>query len=244
MRQLKILGAALVAIFALGITATSALAILPDLHCLKSEEPGTTKCPVHLHFADNGVTKTELQSTAGGKLEGKGVSILLLTTELSSLGTFGAIFLAVEWKKESTKCNTKGDAAGAVVTKGAFHVVYWSLSPLRVGIAFLPEEVTIECGVNKTIKVEGCALSTAEPKKPFESELDVTNIDGALEGSGGKNALTAFDNQNGTGTVPCKLESKFVGGALAQSMETIPTVLLETLPGANGKPQMITVLNE
>jgi hypothetical protein len=85
MRQLKILGAAWLAIFALGITATSALAILPDLHCLKSEEPGTTKCPVHFHFADNGTTRTEFQSTAGGKMEGKGVSILLLTKELSGL---------------------------------------------------------------------------------------------------------------------------------------------------------------
>jgi hypothetical protein len=242
MRQLTVLGAALVAIFALGI-ATSALAILPDLHCLKSEEPGTTKCPVHLHFADNGVTKTELQSTAGGKLEAKGVSILLLTKELSGLGTYGTIFLHVEWKKENTTCNTKGDAAGAVVTKGTFHIVYWSLNPLRVGIAFLPEEVTMECGAGKIIRLKGCLLSTAEPKKPFESELDVTNIDGALEGTAGINKLTKYDDQNGN-QVSCILLSEFRGAGFAQSMEVVPTVLLETLPGANGKPQMITILNE
>jgi hypothetical protein len=242
MRQLKILGLALVAIFALGITATSALALLPDVHCLKTEEPGCY--PVHINFGDNGITPTELQSTGGGKLEGKGVSILLLLTELSGLGTFGSTFLNVEWKKEKeVKCNTKGDAEGAVVTKGTFHVVYWSLSPLRTGIAFLPEPVTIECGPKKTINVKGCALSTAEPKKPSESELDVTNIDGRLQGEKGKNALTEYDDQNGN-KVKCILESQFPGGEFKQSMETIPTVLLETLPGSNGKPQMITILNE
>ena len=71
MRQLKVLGVALMAIFALGITATSsfAAALLPDVHCLASEEK--VCYPLHLNFADNGKTEARLESTGGGVLESK-----------------------------------------------------------------------------------------------------------------------------------------------------------------------------
>ena len=96
MRQLKILGLALVAIFALGITASSAFAaaLLPDVHCLSSEEK--VCYPLHLNFADNGKTVAKLETSGGGLLENQaGVSVLLRSTELSGLGSFSTTYLGV-----------------------------------------------------------------------------------------------------------------------------------------------------
>jgi hypothetical protein len=236
MRHLKVLGVALLAIFAFGMMATSAFAegLLPMIHCLKEEEP---KCyPLHLNFADNKVTPTVLRSTGGGKLEGKGVSVLLLTTELTSLGTFSSTFLAV--KKGTTPCNSVGDAKEVVLVKGEFHIVYIHLSPketLTIGAAFLVEPLSIECAA-VTVKVLGCALAGVEGL----GQEDVTTILGLLQGDEkGKNLLTKYwDNEK---ELECKLLSDFETGE-KQSEESVGTSKeLITLASLNN--QMFTILN-
>jgi hypothetical protein len=203
MRYLKILGVALVAMFSLGVTVTSAFATLPDISIALGGA-----YPIHLNFADNKETPTKLETTGGSKLEGKGLLVLLLVTELSALGTFEALFLNV--KEGAKECNSVGDKKEEVLTKGTFHIVYPTLSPLTIGIAFLVEEVTIECAKVK-VKVKGCALSSIT--HPKNSSEDVELITGALEGKNGKNTLTKYDNDEGN-SVECKLEANFGTGFL------------------------------
>jgi len=224
MRHLKILGIALGAMFALGITATSAFA-LPDISLLPGES-----FPLHLNFADNGETVSSLETTGGAKLESKsGLLLLLLVEELGSLGTFDALFLKV--KEGNTECHTTGDSAGTVLLTGTFHVV---LGPpagaLRV--LFLVEEFEIVCGEVK-VKVKGSVLSTLEAGK--ESE-DLTQASGELKGKNGKPTLTEYYNDNGE-TVKAKLEANF-GSGFQEADENVGEKV--TLKALEGKMFVIT----
>ncbi|MFI5091170.1 MAG: hypothetical protein ACHP7P_14040 [Terriglobales bacterium] len=230
MRHLKVLGVALVAIFALGLTATSALAeiTLPDVHILE----GTEKYPLHLNFADNGLTPTALHAAAGGVLEGKGVSILTLTNELSALGLFSATFLNVT-NAAKEKCNTAGDVAGEVLSSGEFHIVPVNLTTLQFGVAFLATEIAIKCGLT-TIHIKGCVLSTLE----VANESEVKAIKGALEGDKkGKNTLTKYIDDLGE-PLECILLSDFGTGFKQSSEEVGEAVTLEAL-----EKKMFTILN-
>src|ERR1700738_910621 len=212
MKHLKILGIALVAMFVFGITATSAFA-LPDVSIVLA---GTY--PLHLNFEDNGKTESLLETTGGSALHGKGLKVLLLFKELSPLGTFEALFLNVIVLPGKESCNTEGDKAGEVLTKGTFHVVWRTLKTdpegkLTLGIAFLPETVTIKCQ-KTTTKVKGCALSTLEA-----AEGELSESTGELKGSKGKNNLTEYYNNEGK-LVKCILESNF-GTGFQQSDEVV-----------------------
>ncbi|MFI5091262.1 MAG: hypothetical protein ACHP7P_14530 [Terriglobales bacterium] len=228
MRHLKVLGVALVAIFALGITATSAFATLtlPDVHILEGE-----KYPLHLNFADNGKTPVVFHSTGGGILEGKGLSILTLTNDLSALGLFSMTFL--NFSIAGQNCNTAGDAAGEILASGEFHILPIKLKPLEIGIALLVTEVTIKCGAT-TLHLKGCLLSTAETA----NELEVKAIKAKLEGDKkGKNTLTKYFNDEGK-EVECKLLLDIGTGFKQSSVEVGETVLLEAL-----EKKMFTILN-
>lgn len=219
MRLIKIFGVALVAMFAFGITATSAFA-LPDI----SIALGGTY-PIHLQFGDNGKTKSLLETTTAQALHGEGLLLLLLTTELSALGKYEALFLNVIGPlPKTTNCNTEGDKKGEVLTKGEFHIVYISLKPLTLGIAFLTELITIKCE-KTTTEVRGCALSSLEA-----GEGEITKISGELTGKEGKNTLTKYFNDEGK-EVSCKLESEF-GTGFKQSAEIVrEPIPLEALEG-------------
>jgi hypothetical protein len=242
MRQLKLVGVALVAISAfLIVTATSAFAAevkLPSVHVLSGET-----YPLHLNFADNGKTAGELETAAGGRLEGKGVLVLLLTTELSALGLFDALFLKVTLFKTVEPCSSTGDAKGEVLLEGAFHVVPISLSPLELGVAFLLlKELTIECTGGLKIKVRGCALSSLE-KLPAESE-DTTEVGGSLltNGKGDNKLINYFGDKEEK--LKCALESnegvKFV---LAGENIGEQIVLKALPPEVGGLPKMFSILN-
>ncbi len=224
MRYLKILGVTLVAMFAFGITATSALAALPDI----SIELGGTY-PLHLNLENNGTTKTRLNNTAGGKLEGVGLATLLLVTELSSLGTFRATFSGV--KQGKVACNSEGDAKEVALTKGTFHVVFLTLTSdpekkLTIGIAFLPELVNLTCGSVK-IKVEGCVVGPiTDPATELE---DVTLSTGTLLGNGkGKQNQSKYYNNEGK-LVGCVLLSNFGTGFVESEENVGETIHMEAL---------------
>ena len=58
-----------------------------------------------------------------------------------------------EIKDGTKKCNSTGDKTATVLTEGSFHLVYTNLSPLEMGILYLPNEVTMECeGTNSKLK--------------------------------------------------------------------------------------------
>jgi hypothetical protein len=209
MRHLKILGVALVAMFAFGIMATAAFA-LPDVSVLPKEN-----FPLHLNFTETGTKPTtSLRTTGGSQLKGEGLSVLLLWTELSALGTWAADFLKV--KNGTTPCNTTGDAKEVVLVSGEVHVV--PLPPKgskEVGGLFLFKEFTIECEKVK-VKVRGSAISSITDPKAEEC---VELLTGALVGDKkGKNTLTKYLNDNGEETEGI-LEANFGTGYLQASEE-------------------------
>jgi hypothetical protein len=220
MNRLKLLAVSLVAMFAMGIMATSAFA-LPDISLTL---PGST-FPLHLNFADNGKTKTELQSASGVVISGEGLSLLLLTSALTALGTFRADFLAT--KGSGKVCHSVGDAAGVILTEGPFHVVYTNLSPLLLGILYLPNSFEVECGT-LLIEVKGSTLSSFNGIGTEGSEL--TTASGQLSGTKGKPALTNYYNDSGQLLVATLLSNS--GAGFVGSNEIVEgEPLLEALGG-------------
>jgi hypothetical protein len=225
MRHLKILGMTLIAMFALGIMATSASAeqVLPDIHAL-----ATIEYPLHLQFNDNGTTPSKLTDVAGNELSGKGLLLLFLLKELSALGEFEVLFLHVEKlvKGVGTPCKKAGEkATGEVLITGTFHIV--PLNTLHEdGVLYLFNELEIECGLAK-VKVRGAVISTVNYKTVKESE-DFTELCGKLEGNGaGKNKLTEYLNDNGT-KVKAILEAEF-GNGFKQAAEEVGEICPVTL---------------
>ena len=218
MKRLKISTTVLAALL-LGAPATSAFALLPTLSALAY--------PLHLNFVDNGATELKWETTAGSKLEGKGVSLLLIATALSESGTFRLSFLQV--KLGTTSCNTEGDAAGEVLfTAGEYHLVYPSLSPLTLGLAFSVGEITSTCGTLK-INLRGCLLASVTDPKAESAEVGLATAE--VTGAKGKNTLTKFYNAEGTGTVECKVEANFGTGYLQSDFvigEPLHLVALES----------------
>jgi hypothetical protein len=220
MRHLKVLGVALIAMFAFGLTATSAFATLPDLSIALGGA-----YPVHLQFNDVEKTGTRLNTTAGNKLSGKGLLVLLLSTALSALGTFEALFLKV--KNGTTACEQEGEKnKEEVLTSGEFHLVYPTLSPLTLGIAFLLHLILIKCGAVK-IHIEGCVVGKiTHPEKASE---DVELATGLLEGDKkGKNTITEYENEAGE-KVKGILLANFGTGFLQAEEAVEEPVHLETL---------------
>jgi hypothetical protein len=210
MRHLKALGVAFAALVVLGATAASAFATLPVLLA--------QKFPLHLDFADNGKTATTLETASGTKLTGKGLLLLLLASSQGSLGLYLTLFLNVALGE--TKCNTSGDATGEVLLgNNEYHLVFASLSPLVLGLALLVAEFEFKCGL-VSIKVRGCALAKVTDPKTETEEVELAT--GELKGSAtkGKNELTEFDNEAGTGKVSCRLESS-TGGAFGFAAEIV-----------------------
>jgi hypothetical protein len=210
-RHFKTLGVAFAGLLVLGATATSAFATLPVL--------SAATFPLHLDFADNGTTPTTLENSAGTKLTGKGLLLLLLASSQGSLGLYLTLFLNVALG--ATKCNTPGDASGEVLlANGEYHLVFPSLSPLLLGIAILVAEFEIKCGL-VPIKVRGCVLAKVTDPKTETEEVELAT--GELNGSAtkGKNELTEFDNEAGTGKVSCRLESNASGGAFGFAAEIV-----------------------
>jgi hypothetical protein len=196
MKSLKLLGVALMALFTVGVTMASSAFALPEINVTL-----TSTFPIHLEVT-NLTIKTELSESTGLALHGEGILVLYLSTELTSLGKFEALFLKVEEKTTGVKCNTPGDKEGEVLTKGTWHLVYTSLSPLTLGILHLVEPFELKCSIIG-FKIKGSAL--AGLSNPISGQL--TSLGGVLEGNGkGKPNLTGYYNDEGQ-TAKAKLES-------------------------------------
>jgi len=171
--------------------------------------------PLHLNYGSTTVN-SELETTAGGLLKGVGLKVLFLIGELSALGTFRADFLDV--KDGAKLCMSTGDEDGTVLTEGSFHVVYTNLSPLLMGVLYLPSQVVIECeGTNATVK--GSILSSFIAEGNTLTEL--TSVSGQLlkGASAGKPKIEEYYNDAGT-KVKAKLETT-TGGSTKESNEVV-----------------------
>lgn len=215
MKRLKLVAVIMGALFALAMMASSAFAAvnLPDVSVTLAG--GTYP----IHILGTSPAKTDLFDASGAVLKGEGVTLLLLTKELSALGTFTTDFTNVEEPKEQSKCSTPGDAKGVVLVSGEFHVVPLEVSAaLPLGVLFLVSEFEIKCeeGLNPIIR--GDTLSTLEDLGTETTEL--TKVLGTLEGSeSGEPALTSYFNNGGT-KITVKLETE-AGAGFVKSAENV-----------------------
>jgi hypothetical protein len=196
MKRLKLFGLMLVAMSAMGLMATSAFA-LPDISLTLS----VSLFPLHLNF-ESATTTSALETTAGGLLKGTGLKTLFLIKELTALGTFKADFENVV--DGGKKCKTTGDTLGTVLTEGSFHLVYLTpLSPLTLGVLYLPNSFEIECE-GTFIEIKGNLLGSLTGIGTETMEL--TSLSGALKGTTGKQEIKQYYNDGGT-IVTTKLEA-------------------------------------
>jgi hypothetical protein len=107
-----------------------------------------------------------------------------------------------------------------VLTSGSFHLVYTSLSPLRLGELFLPHEVAIECGKLKT-NVKGDLIGSVKLGTALsEEEEDLTELGGVISGAKGKQSIKFFYNDEGK-SVEAKLLSSVSGGTFKEVNEVV-----------------------
>jgi hypothetical protein len=211
MKRVKLVGVVLGALLVLAVMVSNAFA-LPDISVTLT---GGTY-PVHL----NGSIKvpTALGSSTGVVLNGSGVTLLLLTTELSALGTFDSTFTNVEDPNNGKKCNNTGQTAGTgnVLVTGEFHLVLYGPAPEQLGILFLLTFLEMECGTF-TPEVRGDVLGSVQNAGSEGTEL--TGLAGELRGSLGKQTISEYLNAGGT-IVKTKLETEAGSGFVAVNQNT------------------------
>jgi hypothetical protein len=202
--------------------------VLPDISVTLCQPNCGRSYPLHLNYLSNTV-KTELQSVAGSVLKGEGLHVLYLIGELTSLGTFRALFLKVT-KGASEKCFNQGEEEnGEVLTEGSFHVVYTSLAGssqgLQLGILYLVTELNeahsniIKCprsGID--VEVRGSVIGTLNLGGGTEM-AQFTGLKGLLNGTKGKQSFRAYWNDFGTALL-AKLESD-VGAGFLESNQIV-----------------------
>jgi hypothetical protein len=229
MKHLKLLGVALVALFAYGVMVTSASATttLPDVSIASG-----TSYPLHLdvtYLTNSNLENSGTEGLVSKEAKGGSVLLLLLLNELSGLGTFSVLFTKVHILTEGvegSECNSEGDKAGEILGGGTFHIVFLPpASSKKRGNLFLERELKVECGKVK-IKIKGSALSSLE--QPSGTEQTTLAL-GALHGSKGVPELTKYFTDTSEGEA--KLESNFGSGFLASDENVEKAADLHALEG-------------
>ena len=115
-----------------------------------------------------------------------------------------------------------------MLTKGTYHIVYTSLSPLTLGTLFLLLEFTLVCGATKT-KVRGNVLSSLNAGASETTEL--TSDSGVLAGnSKGVPNLKTWYNNAGTAQT-ARLEQNSGAGFMQNALEVEGEVTVTALKG-------------
>jgi len=186
MRQLKLLGLMLVALFAsafaLAATATAALPrILPEVAAERTWT-GAAKGETELSTLGSELAVKCKTATAEGTEEAK-----------KPLGLFHIAFK--ECKASIIACTGLGEASGVILALGKWHLVFDSLSPLTTATLFLIEPlVHFEC-LGKLFLVLGSVLCPdVEPgKKGVTHEFKCST-----NGTKGDPGETQYFNEAGT----------------------------------------------
>lgn len=181
-------------------------------------------------------TKTALETTSGSKITAEGILELFLIPELTSLGKFELLMSRFDF--EETKCESTGDKAGEVLTKGTFHVVLLTNGLAKqLGDLLEFEEVKIDCGEVK-IKVKGSLLSPQQQEGTEATEFNTVLF--KLEGNGaGKQKQTKYLNDTGTESAALLLSNFGSGFLESNEVLTGPTEI--TLLTVENKMFVITV---
>lgn len=206
---------------AIASTASAATA-LPDVHVTLS-----TAYPLHYQGSKPNAL-TALSSASGVTLEGKGVTLLTLIKELTSLGEFTSTFTNVVFPNSTKKCNSIGDVKGVVLVKGTSHYVLGPGGTKKMlFILFLVPEFEIECEGGFAVLIRGSVMGTVNLPGEVETE-EVTNVGGKLEGEKGKPKFTEYFNDTG-GIEKAKLEGNAGAGFVASAQNVSEELTLEPL---------------
>jgi hypothetical protein len=214
MQRLKLLGLALMAVFALGAFA-SAAASAEELPNFLPE--GTEANPVTFKDHSKGGT---LETKAGKKVtctedhsEGQATS--------KKLGSFDVLFLGC--KSEGTPCLGLGDkVAESVLVLGTFHIRRLLTEAKHVYIVFLLEHVHFTCGFGLVlILVLGCVAALVLQVNKLVKEFEIH-----FEQEKGVQKPTEIADEKNEKNEKCILETKVGNEAYVQSGElTLATVL-------------------
>jgi hypothetical protein len=232
MKRLKHAAAPAAALLTLAITSTTLAAVdLPDISVTLTGGI----YPIHIQGTLPRAA-TRWGDSGGVILEGEGVTLLLLTTELSALGTFMLDYTNYEEPKTGAKCQTAGDAAGVILVKGEFHLVPLEVSAaLPLGILFLVSEFEFRCKESLEFEERGATLGTLENIGTENQEL--TTLATTLEGELGKPNVKSYFNDGGTKIEP-KLEIELGTGFVAADLDVVGQLGLSVLGS-----QMIRITN-
>jgi hypothetical protein len=152
MRQLKLIGLACLALFALtaAMASSASALILPEILPLLNEERKFT--------GENDGTTPILEAKGGNKVECPGGATASGTEEAKKpLGLFHITFKGC--KSSGFKCNTIGDEPGIILSLGTWHLVFDQEKPeLLTATLFLPEATKFECTGFAKIEVKGSLL--------------------------------------------------------------------------------------
>jgi hypothetical protein len=219
MKRGKLIAAMLGAWFILVITAASALA-LPD-----SAVTLGGAYPVHSR-GSLATSEVAIGAASGVTLFGTGVTLLLLATELSELGTFAADFTNVKSPiVEERHCRTEGAPEGVVLSRGNAALVFTNLSPLTLGLLALIEVMEVVCP-SLIILLRGSIIGGFSSIGSEASEL--TSLGAVLLGATGKQEISEYYNSTGT-KVKVRLEQEFGQGFVATDVDVAKELKLEVL---------------
>ena len=230
MKQLKLIGLALMSMCAVAVATTTPSFALPDVSVTLT---GATY-PLHLEVTLLTVP-TKFSNVVGQDIEGVGLLILSLLTALGHLGTFEVLFTKI--KREGHGCFSEEggskDPSEEILVKGSWHLVYTSLAGsaqgLQLGALYLVSPVTVKCG-GEEIHVHGDTLASVETRSGTEA-TEYTTSSGILRGNGsGQPNIKFFYNEAGT-SVKAKLEANFGIGFKEAAEEIEGGVTVTALEG-------------
>jgi hypothetical protein len=186
MQRLKILGVALMAVFALGTvvstTASAAVSILPE----GKEETWKGEGGAGTLEMLKGASPIECKkATAEGTFEAN-----------KPLGSFHIDFKECSAAGGLATCTGLGESTGVILLLGTFHLVFDKLgtgAELGVGILFLMEKAHLECA-GKLFGVEGQLLCLIKPINEKVKHFEIVCKKGKEGGDPGE---TVYWNEEG-----------------------------------------------
>jgi hypothetical protein len=198
------------------IASAAASAALPEVEFLAGG-----KFPVEGKDTLKGAEIVKLTTKAGLQIACSEVN-WLVTIESIHLGKFSGKLTGC---KEGTRtCTSEGAAAGEILTeKGNWHLVFVSLSALKVGEVFeLPATLAIKCGTFD-VKVKGVFVASTFPLNEWTTKVK-TNL---KCGAKGKNEFTSYFAEGGSEVTGKFLEANFGVGYEQSCLEIGVEMTLE-----------------
>jgi hypothetical protein len=196
MQRLKMLGLAVLAVFALAAVAVSSASALPTVTAL----PGETTGNIIATTSATGENIAELSTALSAPITSEKVKLEVSIPSGASLGPYVANFSGATFEKQ--QCNTAGDADGVILVSGEAHLVDAVLGAgTTPAVSFLiPGTLEILCGPlgkpTLTIKITGGTLG----KIGVKNNEEITSFKGALKctkANNGKQELKELINDEG-----------------------------------------------